>query len=140
MTASTLATPVGPTPMAPHAAAAPAIVLDGIGFNYGERRALDRLSLTIANRELFGLLGPNGGGKTTLFKLLSTLVPPQTGSGRLLGVDLRGDTIALRRRIGVVFQHPSVDNKLTVAENLECHGRLYGISGRRLNERTTAVL
>jgi ABC-2 type transport system ATP-binding protein len=115
-------------------------VLDGIGFNYGDRRALDGLSLTIADRELFGLLGPNGGGKTTLFKLLSTLVPPQTGDGRILGLDLRGDTVALRRRLGVVFQHPSVDGKLTVAENLAHHGRLYGLSGAHLRERSAMML
>jgi ABC-2 type transport system ATP-binding protein len=121
-------------------AVAAAIELDGISFSYGERRALDRISCTIAKREIFGLLGPNGGGKTTLFKLLSTLMPLQEGDARILGIDLRGGTAALRRRLGVVFQHPSVDRMLTVAENLACHGRLYGISGVRLRERTTAML
>lgn len=118
----------------------PAIALDQIGFNYGERRALDDVTLSIAERELFGLLGPNGGGKTTLFKLLSTLTPMQTGEARILGIDLRSGTLELRRRMGVVFQHPSVDGKLTVAENLHHHGRLYGISGATLRERTAAML
>jgi ABC-2 type transport system ATP-binding protein len=121
-------------------AACPAIELDRVGFDYGHRRALDGVSLAIPEREIFGLLGPNGSGKTTLFKLLTTLVPLQSGSARILGCDLRGDTIALRRRIGVVFQHPSVDSKLTVAENLAHHGRLYGISGARLRDRTRAML
>jgi len=112
----------------------------GVSFNYGERHALTDVNFSVARSEIFGLLGPNGGGKTTLFKLISTLVPLQSGSARVLGHDLGAETVALRRRIGVVFQHPSVDRKLTVAENLECHGRLYGISGRRLNERTAAVL
>jgi len=112
----------------------------GVSFNYGERHALTDVNFSVARSEIFGLLGPNGGGKTTLFKLISTLVPLQSGSARVLGHDLGAETVALRRRIGVVFQHPSVDRKLTVAENVECHGRLYGISGRRLNERTTAVL
>ena len=118
----------------------PAIDLDGISFNYGERRALDGISLTIAEREMFGLLGPNGGGKTTLFKLLSTLVPLQSGDARILGMDLRNGTAELRPALGVVFQHPSVDGKLTVAENLAHHGRLYGMSGATLRERIAAML
>src|ERR1700737_38860 len=117
-----------------------AVEVCGVSFNYGERQALPDVSFSVARAEIFGLLGPNGGGKTTLFKLISTLVPLQSGSTRVLGHDLDGDTVALRHRIGVVFQHPSVDRKLTVAENVECHGRLFGISGRRLNERTAAVL
>jgi ABC-2 type transport system ATP-binding protein len=117
-----------------------AIELDQVSFNYGERRALDNVTIGIAECELFGLLGPNGGGKTTLFKLLSTLTPMQTGTARILGVDLRGGTLELRRRMGVVFQHPSVEGKLTVAENLHHHGRLYGISGRTLRERAAAML
>src|SRR6266852_1489121 len=93
--------------------AASAIELSDVGFNYGDRRALDAISFAIAEREMFGLLGPNGGGKTTLFKLLSTLVPIQSGSARMLGHDLAGETIRVRHRIGVVFQHPSLDGKLT---------------------------
>jgi ABC-2 type transport system ATP-binding protein len=118
----------------------PAIEIAGLGFNYGERRALSEVSFAIAHGEIFGLLGPNGGGKTTLFKLISTLVPMQQGDARILGFDLRRDTIALRRKLGVVFQHPSVDGKLTVAENLAHQGRLYGISGSRLRARSTLML
>ncbi len=118
----------------------PAIALEGISFNYGDRRALDGISLSIANREMFGLLGPNGGGKTTLFKLLSTLVSLQAGDARVLGIDLRAGTAELRPALGVVFQHPSVDAKLTVAENLAHHGRLYGMSGAALRERIAAML
>jgi ABC-2 type transport system ATP-binding protein len=120
--------------------AASAIELSNVGFRYGERRALDAISFAIAEREMFGLLGPNGGGKTTLFKLLSTLVPLQSGQARLLGIDLRSGTATLRPMLGVVFQHPSVDGKLTVAENLAHHGRLYGISGARLRDRIAAML
>jgi ABC-2 type transport system ATP-binding protein len=119
---------------------APAVEANCLGFSYGERRALDDVTFSIAAGEIFGLLGPNGGGKTTLFKLLSTLVPPQSGEGRVLGFDLRTGSAELRRRIGVVFQHPSVDGKLTVAENLAHHGHLYGISGSRLRERIAAML
>ena len=78
----------------------PAVEIAGLSFDYGERRALNEVSFAIARGEIFGLLGPNGGGKTTLFKLLSTLVPMQQGDVRILGFDLRSDTIALRRRHG----------------------------------------
>ncbi|MBI3758756.1 MAG: ABC transporter ATP-binding protein [Deltaproteobacteria bacterium] len=117
-----------------------AVEIANLSFSYGDRRALIEVGFSIARGEIFGLLGPNGGGKTTLFKLISTLVPLQAGDARILGFDLRNDTIALRRRIGVVFQHPSVDGKLTVAENLAHQGRLYGISGKRLRDRSTAML
>ena len=138
MTASASVSPAA----SPIAAAAPkaAIELDRVSFQYGERRALDQISCTIGEREIFGLLGPNGGGKTTLFKLLSTLVPLQDGDARILGIDLRGGTAMLRRRLGVVFQHPSVDRMLTVGENLACHGRLYGLSGSILRQRIAAML
>jgi ABC-2 type transport system ATP-binding protein len=118
----------------------PAIDVASLGFSYGERQALSDVSFAIARGEIFGFLGPNGGGKTTLFKLLSTLVPLQSGTASMLGRDLRGDTLAVRRRLGVVFQHPSLDGKLTVAENLTHHGHLYGITGRRLKARIAAVL
>lgn len=111
-----------------------------LSFSYGERQALSEVSFSIASGEIFGFLGPNGGGKTTLFKLLSTLVPLQSGEARILGYDLRGKTAAVRRRLGVVFQHPSLDGKLTVAENLAHHGHLFGITGRRLKERSAALL
>jgi len=111
-----------------------------LGFHYGDREALSNVTFSIARGEFFGFLGPNGGGKTTLFKLLSTLVPIQSGSARMLGRDLAGETVAVRRRLGVVFQHPSLDGKLTVGENLAHHGHLYGITGRRLRERTAAML
>src|SRR5437879_3375871 len=99
---------------APRAAA---IEADGLSFAYGERKALDGISFSIDRGEVFGFLGPNGGGKTTLFRILSTLVPIDSGHARVLGYDLAGATTEVRRRIGVVFQHPSVDGKLTVAEN-----------------------
>ncbi|MBV8453735.1 MAG: ABC transporter ATP-binding protein [Deltaproteobacteria bacterium] len=118
----------------------PAVDVNTLSFSYKERRALDGLSFTIERGEIFGLLGPNGSGKTTLFKLLSTLLPLQKGEARILGYDLRADTAALRRRIGVVFQHPSVDRKLTVSENLMHHGHLYGLKGESLRERSAAML
>ncbi len=117
-----------------------AIDARALGFRYGDREALINVTFSIARGELFGFLGPNGGGKTTLFKLLSTLAPIQSGSARMFGHDLAGETGAVRRRLGVVFQHPSLDGKLTVGENLAHHGHLYGITGRRLRERIAAML
>jgi ABC-2 type transport system ATP-binding protein len=121
-------------------AASDAIEAHALGFRYGEREALADVSFSIARGEIFGFLGPNGGGKTTLFKLLSTLAPIQSGSARLFGHDLAGETGAVRRRLGVVFQHPSLDGKLTVGENLAAHGHLYGITGARLRDRSAAML
>ncbi len=121
----------------PHAGALEA---DRLSFSYGERKALDEVSFAIERGEIFGFLGPNGGGKTTLFRVLSTLVPVQSGRGRVLGRDLAGDTLEIRRRMGVVFQHPSVDGKLTVFENLKHHGHLYRITGAALKERCAAVM
>jgi ABC-2 type transport system ATP-binding protein len=117
-----------------------AIEAGALGFRYGDREALTDVTFAIARGEIFGFLGPNGGGKTTLFKLLSTLVPIQTGSARMFGHDLAGETGAVRRRLGVVFQHPSLDGKLTVGENLAAHAHLYGISGARLRERSASML
>src|SRR5260370_37733419 len=118
----------------------PAIEANGLGFRYGDRVALSEVSFAVARGEIFSFLGPNGGGKTTLFKLLSTLAPIQSGSARMLGRDLAGETTWIRRRLGVVFQHPGLDGKLTVAENLAHHGHLYGITGKRLRDPNAGML
>jgi ABC-2 type transport system ATP-binding protein len=139
MSASTISSP---SQTAGHAirTGSNAIEAAALGFRYDDRAALADVTFAIARGEIFGFLGPNGGGKTTLFKLLSTLVPIQTGSARMFGHDLAGETGAVRRRLGVVFQHPSLDGKLTVGENLAAHGHLYGIAGARLRERSAAML
>jgi ABC-2 type transport system ATP-binding protein len=117
-----------------------AIEARALGFRYGDREALSDVTFSVARTEIFGFLGPNGGGKTTLFKLLSTLAPIQSGTAQLFGHDLAGETVAVRRRLGVVFQHPSLDGKLTVGENLAAHAHLYGIAGKQLHERSAAML
>lgn len=119
---------------------APAVEIADLEHRYGERRALAGLSLQIEPGEIFVFLGPNGGGKTTLFRLLSTLIPVQQGSVRILGYDLCRESQAIRERIGVVFQAPSLDRKLTVAENLMHQGHLYGLSGRALAARQDEML
>lgn len=99
-------------------------------------RALAGLDFQVAAGEVYGFLGPNGGGKTTLFRILATLMPPDRGSIRVFGADLRSQAREVRRRLGVVFQNPSLDLQLTVAENLAHQGRLYGLSGRDLAARS----
>lgn len=117
-----------------------AIGISGVGYAYGSRQALIDLSLEIRTGELFAVLGPNGGGKTTLFRLLSTLIPLQTGIVEMLGHNLAREPNAIRRLIGVVFQAPSLDRKLTVAENLRLQAALYGLGGRELTKRLDELL
>jgi len=104
------------------------------------RRALDGISFDVRRGEIFALLGPNGGGKTTLFKILSTAFSPKQGTASIFGYDIRKQADEVRRRIGVVFQSPSLDKKLTVLENLRYHGQLYGLRGRELHDRVTEMM
>ncbi len=125
---------------APPALSVPALEVEGLRHRYGERTALDGVSLGVARGEFFGLLGPNGGGKSTLFKIVSTLLAATSGVARVLGHDVAREPERVRRRLGVVFQHPSVDATLTVEENLVHHGHLYGLSGARLRAAMGAVV
>lgn len=102
---------------------------------FGARTALDGVSFAVHEGEIFGLLGPNGGGKTTLFRILCTLLPPSGGSARVCGYDVVGEAPAVRSSLGVVFQSPSLDPQLTVAENLRYGGNLYGLRGSELEGR-----
>jgi ABC-2 type transport system ATP-binding protein len=117
-----------------------AVAVEEVRYLYGDREALSGVSFSVARGEMFALLGPNGGGKTTLFKILSTLMPPTSGTVRVLGRDLVHEPFLVRKRLGVVFQHPSLDRKLTVVENLRHHGHLYGLAGRELQTRVRALL
>ncbi len=117
-----------------------ALQIDRLRHRYGVRVALDEVSFSVARGEIFGLLGPNGGGKTTLFKIVSTLLFPTEGTVRVFGDDVVRDPAAVRRRLGVVFQHPALDGRLTVEENLRHQGHLYGLSGRVLSDRIVEVL
>ena len=107
---------------------------------YGQRLALRGISFSVAPGEVFGLLGPNGGGKTTLFRVLTTLLEPDEGRARVFGLDAVRDSAAIRRRIGVVFQNQSLDRRLTAAENLLHQGHLYGLRGGALRRRIDQVL
>ncbi|MBX3437533.1 MAG: ABC transporter ATP-binding protein [Planctomycetaceae bacterium] len=119
---------------------APAIRVEEVSFSYGERQALQNVSFVVQSGEIFGLLGPNGGGKTTLFRLLSTSLPVQAGSAFVFDHNLASQPDAVRRVIGVTFQSPSVDPKLTVRENLIYQGHLYGLTGAALRKRADTLL
>ena len=118
----------------------PALVVEGVSFRYGDRQALNRVTFEVQPGEIFGLLGPNGGGKTTLFRILSTTLPVQEGKASLAGLDVASSPDAVRRIIGVTFQSPSIDPKLTVGENLTYQGHLYGLKGATLKHRTDELL
>jgi ABC-2 type transport system ATP-binding protein len=117
-----------------------AISVQNLVHRYGDQTALDGVSFDVQHAELFGLLGPNGSGKTTTFRILSTLMVPVGGRALILGYDAAKDPNELRRHIGVVFQSQSIDEKLTAAENLRHQGHLYGLHGRALTIRIEEML
>ncbi|MEX2309264.1 MAG: ATP-binding cassette domain-containing protein [Pirellulales bacterium] len=117
-----------------------AVEIAHLSHRYGEHQAISDLSLSVATGEILAILGPNGSGKTTLFRVLSTLIPPQQGELCVLGCELRRQPAAVRAHLGVVFQAPSVDKKLTVMENVVHHGRLYGLGGSELRRRADEML
>lgn len=116
------------------------IRFSSVRFSYGDRVALEGLSFDIREGELFCVVGPNGGGKSTTFKILSTLLKPQSGSVSYWGVDGVRFPEKVRPCLGVVFQSPALDKKLTIEENLLYHGKLYGLRGINLKERVATVL
>ena len=117
-----------------------AILVNNVSHNFGDRVALDQVTLEVNSGEMYGLLGPNGGGKTTLFRILCTLLRPDLGTVCVLGNDAIAQAAAVRAGIGVVFQQPSLDARLTVLENLRHQGHLYGLKGRLLGERIDEAL
>lgn len=117
-----------------------AVQVDQLARQFGDRTALDGVSFEVPPGQIVGLLGPNGSGKTTLFRILATLLPPSYGVARVFDRDVVAESSLVRRRIGVVFQHASLDKKLTVAENLHYQGRLYGLAAALLRERIAELL
>jgi ABC-2 type transport system ATP-binding protein len=118
----------------------PVISVENLVHRYGDRTALNSVSLDVRPAELFGLLGPNGSGKTTLFRILSTLMLPTAGRATVMGCDAAQEPARLRRQIGVVFQAQSIDLKLTAYENLWHQGHLYGLRGTALKRRIQEIL
>ncbi len=117
----------------------PDIVAHNVCFDYPGRRALDGVSFAVEENQIFGLLGPNGGGKTTLFRILCTLATPTSGTATICDRDVVREAYHVRQLIGVVFQANSLDGELTVTENLRNQGRLYGLRGTNLRRRIDEV-
>lgn len=117
-----------------------ALDIEGVSHNYGEHQALRNLDLSVETGEIFAILGPNGSGKTTLFRLISTLARLASGDIRVFGQSVRANINAVRSLIGVVFQAPSLDKKLTAIENMFCQAALYGLSGSLLRQRIDALV
>jgi ABC-2 type transport system ATP-binding protein len=114
--------------------------LDGLTRRFGDRVAVDGLTVDVARGEVFGFLGPNGAGKSTTFHLLTGLLAPDGGRVLLEGVEAPPTDGRVRRRLGVVFQEPSLDDKLTARENLRLGAALYGLSGKRAETRIDELL
>src|SRR3954447_15738257 len=118
----------------------PAIETNDLRKRYGEVRALDGVDLRAEEGTVLGLLGPNGAGKTTAVRILTTLLRPDGGSARVLGLDVVREAAELRRRIGLAGQYAAVDEALTGQENLELFGRLYRLSKGEARTRARDLL
>ena len=116
------------------------IQLQSLKHQYGDRVALAGVSFDVRPAEIFGLLGPNGSGKTTTFRILSTLMVPSGGRAMIMGHDVAREPAQVRRNIGVVFQAPSIDVKLSAEENLMVVGHIYGLRGAMLKKRVAEML
>jgi ABC-2 type transport system ATP-binding protein len=117
-------------------AAASAVEAVGLSFRYRDTAALDGITFAARQGEFFAFLGPNGAGKTTLLSVLMTILRPGAGAAAVMGHDVVAAPAEVRRNLGVVFQEPALDERLTAEENLEIHAVLYGLPRR---ERAPAV-
>jgi ABC-2 type transport system ATP-binding protein len=118
----------------------PAVDIDTISKRYGRTLALDAVSFAVRPSEFFALLGPNGAGKTTLVHILCTILRPDSGHARIGGYDVVAEPLKARSRLGVVFQEPSLDDRLTVYENLNFHGLVYGVPAKLRHARIAELL
>jgi ABC-2 type transport system ATP-binding protein len=119
---------------------APILTTRELTRRFGDLTAVDRLSLSVGVREIFGLIGPNGAGKTTAIKMLTTLLPPTSGSATIDGFDIRRDPAEVRRSIGYVPQLISADAQVTGYENLWVFARLYAIPAAEREGRIREAL
>src|SRR3989337_2335974 len=117
-----------------------AIETKGITKKFDEITAVNNISISVKPGELFGLLGPNGAGKTTLISMLSTMIEPSGGFAKVWGFDVEKEASFVRENIGMVFQDTTLDDRLTGRENLDLHGRLYGLDGKTRKKRIQEVL
>jgi len=118
----------------------PIIHAEELVKRYGDFEAVAGISFTVRSGEIFAFLGPNGAGKTTTIKMLTTLVKPTSGSITIDGLNPASDPTGVRRRFGIVFQDPSLDDELTALENLELHASLYAIPRAQRHDRIEHLL
>jgi ABC-2 type transport system ATP-binding protein len=116
------------------------IIIRNLVKQYQNLTAVDNLSLDICNNEVFGLLGQNGAGKTTIIHMLATLLKPTAGSATVNGFDIVKEPAKVRASIGIVFQAPSSDDMLTGYENLKLHSLLYSVPRKIREKRISDVL
>ncbi len=112
----------------------------GLKKSYGPIQAVNGIDLAVEQGEIFGFLGPNGAGKTTTISILCTLVRKTAGEAYVAGTEVDRDPSEVRRRIGLVFQDPSLDDQLTARENLDLHGRIYGVPAALRKQRIDELL
>src|SRR4051812_24331385 len=117
-----------------------AVEVEGLTRTYGDFVAVDHVSFQVEKSEVFGFLGPNGAGKTTTIKMLTGLVLPSSGDGKVAGFDIRTETEAIKRHIGYMSQLFSLYGDLTVEENIAFFSGLYGVPKSRRAERRDWVL
>ena len=108
--------------------------------SFNSLTAVDRLDIAVESGEIFGLLGPNGAGKTTTISMLCTILKPTSGTAKVNGFDIVKESTNVRKSIGIVFQDPSVDDRLTGRENLYMHANLYGVPANQHKTRINEVL
>jgi len=118
----------------------PAISAEHLVRRFGQVTAVNDASFRVEKGEIFGFLGPNGSGKTTVIKMLTGLLPLTSGSARVEGLDVRVDSEVVRERIGYMSQNYSLYQDLTVAENLQFYGRIYSLEPARLKRRIEEVV
>jgi ABC-2 type transport system ATP-binding protein len=118
----------------------PAVDVRALVKHYGKVEALRGVDLQVGQGEMFALLGPNGAGKTTLFSILATLRAPTSGGARVLGMDVVGERDAIRREMGIVFQEPAIEQRLSGRDNLQLMGLLYGLSISGARRRASEIL
>lgn len=120
--------------------AEPAFRISELTRKFGDLTAVDHVSLTIQIGEIFGLIGPNGAGKSTLIRMLTTLLPPTSGTATIAGCDIVNEPAEVRRHIGYVPQQLSADGSLTGYENMLLSARLYGVPRKERKERIGRAL
>jgi ABC-type multidrug transport system ATPase subunit len=118
----------------------PAITARNLVRRFGNFTAVNGVSFQVQKGEIFGFLGPNGSGKTTVIKMLTGLLPLSGGDASVLGIDVRKDPETVRENIGYMSQNFSLYSDLTVTENLTFYGRIYGLSNNRLRKRMDDIV